>query len=424
MDNPSVQSTALDAPPSLGDGEPLMEFGEVEVRPLEKRVEPSRDRSLATQTVGMVSPADLPIFLDKSACEDIEAHAREDTENEVGGVLLGKQYEGRNGPFVLIVKALPAKHVEHSGTHLKFTHQTWETFFREKDAIAPELDIVGWYHTHPGLTVFMSSYDRFIHDHFFSRPQDVALVVDPLANDRGFFHWDLSNGRKLRRCTGFHLVAPRHERVALQQLVQALQTRPLSPYLTGVTTEKELEDMSRITFKDLALAVLFLVVVLQSLMMWNVSYQRTMIQEMFFALPFTEDDWIRKNSELQKEKQAWIAEKNKLAKERDAYKENKESLETKLKARERKVEALTEKVERLNADVADLKAMNNRLKREIARLGGKPPKETFWARTLTLPVALTGGLLLATIAALATAIATTRKYRQELAKLTSQKPSV
>lgn len=398
-----------------------MEFGEVELRPLEKRNEPSRDRSFATQVVGTVSPADLPIFLDKSACEDIETHAREDTENEVGGVLLGKQYEGRNGPFVLIVKALPAKHVEHSGTHLKFTHQTWETLSREKDAIAPDLDIVGWYHTHPGLTVFMSSYDRFIHDNFFSRPQDVALVVDPLANDRGFFHWNLSNGRKLRRCTGFHLVAPRHERVALQQLAQALQTRPLSPYLTGAMTEKELEDMSRITFKDLALAVLFLVVVLQSLIMWNVSYQRTLIQEMFTALPFTEKNWIEENRALEAEKRKLLAEKNELTKERDDYKQNKESLETKLKARERKVDELMGKIEQLNADVADLKATNSRLKKEVDRLGGKLPKETFWTRTLTWPVAIVGGLLVAAIAVLATAIVTTRQYRQELAKLTSQK---
>ena len=423
MDNPSVQPASIDMPPPSGDGEPLMEFGEVELRPLEKKNEPSRDRSYATQMVGAVSTTDLPIFVDKAACEDIETHAREDTDNEVGGVLLGKQYEGRGGPFVLIVKALPAKHVEHSGTHLKFTHETWETLSREKDAVAPELDIVGWYHTHPGLTVFMSSYDRFIHDNFFNRPQDVALVVDPIANDRGFFHWETSNGRKLRRCTGFHVVAPRHERVALQQLVQALQTRPLSPYMTGVTTEKELEDMSRITFKDLALAVLFLVVVLQSLIMWNVSYQRTIMQEMFFSLPFTEGDWIRKNSDLQKQKQEWIAKENKLTKERDTYKENKESLETKLKAKESRVAKLEEKTEKLDDDVADLKAKNSRLKKEIDRLGGKLPKETFWARTLTLPVVIVSGLLVAAIAVLATAIVTTRKYQQELAKLTAQKPS-
>lgn len=410
-------------PPPPGDGEPLMEFGEVELRPLEKRNEPSRDRSYATQIVGAMSPADLPIFVDKTACEDIETHAREDTENEVGGVLLGKQYEGRGGPFVLIVKALPAKHVEHSGTHLKFTHETWETLSREKDAVASELDIVGWYHTHPGLTVFMSSYDRFIHDNFFNRPQDVALVIDPLANDRGFFHWDTSNGRKLRRCTGFYVVAPRHERVALQQLVQALQTRPLSPYLTGAVTEKELEDMSRITFKDLALAVLFLVVVLQSLIMWNASYQRTMIQEMFTALPFTEKNWIEENRALDAEKRKLLAEKHQLTKERDGYKENKESLEQKLKARERKVDELMEKTDKLNAEVAKLKAKNSRFEKEILRLGGKLPKETFWARTLTLPVALVVGLLAAAMAALATTIVTTRKYQQELAKLTSQKPS-
>lgn len=55
----------------------------------------------------------------------------------------------------------------------------------------PDLQIVGWYHSHPGHGIFLSSYDQFIHENFFSAPGMVALVVDPRDDDAfGWFGWN------------------------------------------------------------------------------------------------------------------------------------------------------------------------------------------------------------------------------------------
>ena len=51
----------------------------------------------------------------------------------------------------------------------------------------PEDAIVGWYHTHPYMGVFLSQYDTWLHDHFFPEPWQVALVIEPHSEAGGFF---------------------------------------------------------------------------------------------------------------------------------------------------------------------------------------------------------------------------------------------
>ena len=49
--------------------------------------------------------------------------------------------------------------------------------------------LLGWQHTHPGLGVFLSEQDLFIHRNFFAEAWQIALVVDPRRQDFAFFHW-------------------------------------------------------------------------------------------------------------------------------------------------------------------------------------------------------------------------------------------
>ena len=53
----------------------------------------------------------------------------------------------------------------------------------------PDELIVGWHHTHPNLRVFLSGYDLFIHRHFFPEPWQIAMVVDPVLQEFGFYQW-------------------------------------------------------------------------------------------------------------------------------------------------------------------------------------------------------------------------------------------
>jgi hypothetical protein len=62
--------------------------------------------------------------------------------------------------------------------------------------------IVGWIHTHPDFGIFLSEYDKFIHQNFFSEAHQVAYVVDPIQNIEGFYFWINGN---IEKCKGFYI---------------------------------------------------------------------------------------------------------------------------------------------------------------------------------------------------------------------------
>jgi hypothetical protein len=82
---------------------------------------------------------------------------------------------------------------------------------------------VGWYHTHPDYGIFLSGQDLFIHRNFFDQPLQVAYVVDPIRQTRGFFQWRDGGAAPVG---GFFLTADRRERVALSRLANDLENLP------------------------------------------------------------------------------------------------------------------------------------------------------------------------------------------------------
>ena len=187
-----------------------IQFGDVEHVPPAVRLRPDCDKHYAVEAVGAPSEADLPIFVDVDVMREMEEHAQSDTTVELGGVLLGGQYHDANGaPFVVVTDSLRAQHFEATKGSFKFTHETWTEISRERDGFGEHLQMVGWYHTHPGWGVFLSHMDTFICDNFFNKPLDVALVIDPCQDERGWFQWTGGATRQLRRTGGFYVTASR-----------------------------------------------------------------------------------------------------------------------------------------------------------------------------------------------------------------------
>lgn len=118
--------------------------------------------------------------------EQVHEHVHSDTENEVGGVLVGRLRDG----VAEIRHVLPALEAVGGAAQLTFTHEVWEQLLSTVDREHPDEQIVGWYHSHPGHGIFLSSFDQFIHENFFSAPGMVALVVDPRDDAFGWFGWD------------------------------------------------------------------------------------------------------------------------------------------------------------------------------------------------------------------------------------------
>ncbi len=112
----------------------------------------------------------------------VEEHCFSRLDVEVGGFLIGTATDTGTD----IAHSHPASAVEATQTNLTFTHEAWDDVLSTVDSSHPGLSIVGWYHSHPGFGVFLSDYDTFIQQNFFSGDGQVALVVDPVAGEFGF----------------------------------------------------------------------------------------------------------------------------------------------------------------------------------------------------------------------------------------------
>src|SRR5262245_49487182 len=116
----------------------------------------------------------------QSAYEDVIRHLSSDTSRELGGLLLGTYDANRN--VSRIEEIIPATRFHSTRTSLTFEQECWAEFDRIQDKLRESgsmYDRMGWYHSHPGLGIFLSSYDLDVCTNF-RLPHQVALVVDPI----------------------------------------------------------------------------------------------------------------------------------------------------------------------------------------------------------------------------------------------------
>jgi proteasome lid subunit RPN8/RPN11 len=131
----------------------------------------------------------VEVFFSQPAYARVYIHAASDLDNEVGGILVGQWCldPASGSRFVVIEDILRARYTRHSHVHLTFTQDSLVNFHSQLEQRFPGRQIVGWYHTHPRMGVFLSQYDTWLHDHFFSAAWQVALVVEPFSSQGGFF---------------------------------------------------------------------------------------------------------------------------------------------------------------------------------------------------------------------------------------------
>lgn len=125
----------------------------------------------------------------QQALSQIRAYSISNLRSELGGVLLGHAYRDGEQLMVDVVAALPARNDDHGPIHFTFTADAWSQIHHERATKYPDLEIVGWFHTHPGLGVFYSSDDVVVHTAAFTLPWHVGLVIDPLGNEASYFGW-------------------------------------------------------------------------------------------------------------------------------------------------------------------------------------------------------------------------------------------
>lgn len=170
-------------------------------------------------------PPAVEVFFSQRAYIRTCVIAGQDLNNETGGWLLGRhrvdEESGRD--YVVIDRVLPAEATRYGRAHLTFTQDSIVAMNTKMEEHYPGKELVGWFHTHPRMGIFFSSWDHWLHENFYPAPWQVALVIEPYNFLGGFFLQTVDGNLDNRRYFGFHELTGRDGRsvVLWRNLVQA-----------------------------------------------------------------------------------------------------------------------------------------------------------------------------------------------------------
>jgi proteasome lid subunit RPN8/RPN11 len=148
----------------------------------------------------------VSVFLTPKAYVRANVHAQSDMNNEIGGWLIGSwKADCETGEeYIIIERCLPAVGARRGAAYITFTQDTQVAMFEIMEEKFPDKQLVGWYHSHPKMSVFLSSYDLFLHQSFFPHPYQVALVIEPHSQTAGFFIRDQQGALDNKYHYGFY----------------------------------------------------------------------------------------------------------------------------------------------------------------------------------------------------------------------------
>ena len=148
----------------------------------------------------------VSVFLTQPAYCRICVHAGSNLAKEVGGVLVGQWCADAENSrqFVVVEYVLPARFTRQGSVFLTFTQDSLVDLHTAIDKHFTGKNIVGWYHTHPRMGVFLSRYDTWLHSHFFPEAWQVALVLEPHSSSGGFFIRQMDGSLDPSRYFGFY----------------------------------------------------------------------------------------------------------------------------------------------------------------------------------------------------------------------------
>lgn len=147
--------------------------------------------------VGQEAGTEPRIYLRYDLFRAVEQFALKDTSRELAGLLLGRM--ARDGKYVLVEEAVECGISEEAG---RFTSRVFQYARRIARHRYPDLQILGWFHTHPGTGLELSSEEREVHKAQFRDSWQMLYVEDPTQRDRSFY---TEAGGQLAACPGFRI---------------------------------------------------------------------------------------------------------------------------------------------------------------------------------------------------------------------------
>jgi proteasome lid subunit RPN8/RPN11 len=138
------------------------------------------------------SEESLQLLIDHVCWEELHRHARQFEQIEQGGLLLGRTSVKQvaspaDKKEIIWISQSVASPVAGDAVSWRLDADQWGELMTSALQRHPGLEIVGWYHTHPGMGIFLSEQDLFVAGHFFPAPYQLSLVIDPVRGLAGAF---------------------------------------------------------------------------------------------------------------------------------------------------------------------------------------------------------------------------------------------
>jgi proteasome lid subunit RPN8/RPN11 len=163
-------------------------------RPIEEKEPPARASLaphdwLSGDSIGLYTEAaesgnPFELYLSTTAEKKIRAHAEREAPRrlEVMGFLLGEVRKW-NGRAYSVVRDIGTTELRSSSSKVRFDPEAFPNLFTNLDDSGFDYILVGWYHSHPGHTCFLSRTDLETQRTMFDQPYHTAIVIDPINED-------------------------------------------------------------------------------------------------------------------------------------------------------------------------------------------------------------------------------------------------
>ena len=118
-------------------------------------------------------------------CDLAERKIREHAEGEASrrlevlGFLLGEVHSWVGATYT-VVRDVVTTELKSSSSKVRFDPEAFTKLFHELDDSGFDYILVGWYHSHPGHTCFLSKTDLDTQRSMFDQSYHSALVIDPI----------------------------------------------------------------------------------------------------------------------------------------------------------------------------------------------------------------------------------------------------
>ena len=143
-----------------------------------------------------INKDEVGLFIALDCAQDMMEHCYVDgRKKEVMGLMIGETFQHK-GEVISVVKDVVSSDLDATEVNVKF--DSFEKLFDQLDQLTYEYQIIGWYHSHPDYSSFMSPTDADTQERMFKHPYQYALVIDPIRFDMNAFIFDPSKKRNVR----------------------------------------------------------------------------------------------------------------------------------------------------------------------------------------------------------------------------------